>query len=823
MDSEIATDLRSQDRRFSLAKGSSVQSAAAAIGVAVVYLAGMKVGSALTSPGQPISTLWPPNALLMAALLVAPRRLWPLFLAIVLPAHILFQLQAGVPLATSLGWYVGNAGEALIGAALLRPTDRVRPLLRTVRGGIRFVLYGALIAPLVTSFWDAAVVVWTGLGSGYWNLFFIRLLSDTAAVLLFVPPIVTGFDGGVRRLLRSQTRRRIEVGALMATVLLIWVAVAAVPASPHVLILEVCAPLSCFLWAAWRFGPFESSVAILAVTLVEIWRSTLSRGPFGSGSPAENALSLQTYSATIAIPLLLFALSARERRLVNRKLRRNEEQLTLAMGLSRLASWDLDLASGKIHSFANWLGFRPVPLEKDLPPFLAVVHPEDRDEVARVHEDAVRRRSSYEVECRVYDERGGLHWILLKGQVMTARAGQAVRLLGVTQDITERKANQQALVDAERVAVLARNAARMVIWSVDLRTGEIYTDLALSSLLGFEPGQKRASLDFWLDQIYEPDRNMIASLKERVLGPSASVDDRGEIQIPELEYRMRHADGSLRWILARATIERNPDGSPRRIVGTAMDITKRKTAELDAEEQRRELTRMARVGALGELSAALAHEVSQPLTSILSNAQAARLLLGRESELAEIGRILDDIAAEDRRAGDVIRHLHTLLRKGPSRTQEVELNRVVEEILRLMRGDLIARNVTVRTHLQEGLRSVPADPVELQQVLLNLILNACDAMDGNASDDRILIVTTRQEPSRVVVAVSDVGSGIAPDKMDSLFKPFFTTKSHGIGMGLAICKSIVVGLGGRLWAENNPDRGSTFQFSIPEAETRSPA
>jgi PAS domain S-box-containing protein len=822
MDPELATNLRTQDRRFSLAKGSSLQSAAAAIGVAVVYLAGMKVGSALTSPGQPISTLWPPNALLMAALLVAPRRLWPLFLAIVLPAHVLFQLRAGMPLATSLGWYVGNTGEALIGAALLRTTARGRPLLRTVRGGIRFVLYGALVAPLVTSFWDAAVVVWTGLGSGYWNLFFVRLLSDTAAVLLFVPPIVTGFDG-VRRLLRSPTRRRIEVGALMATALLISVAVAAVPASPHVLILQVCAPLSCFLWAAWRFGPFESSVAVLAVTLVELWRSTLSRGPFGSGSPAENALSLQTYSATIAIPLLLFALSARERRLVNQKLRRNEERLTLAMGLSRLSSWDLDLASGKMHFFANWLGFRPVPLEKDLPPFLAVVHPEDRDEVARVHEDAVRRRSSYEVECRVYDERGDLHWIHRKGQVMAARAGQAVQMLGVTQDITERKANQQALIDAERVAALARRAAKMVIWSVDLRTSEIYTEPALPSLLGFEPGQSRAGLDFWLDRIYEPDRNMIAALKEHVLGPSASVDDRGEIQIPELEYRMRHADGSLRWILAHASIERTREGSSRRIVGTAMDITKRKTAELDAEEQRRELTRMARVGALGELSAALAHELSQPLTSILSNAQAARLLLGRESELAEIGRILDDIAAEDRRAGEVIRHLHTLLRKGPSRTQEVELNGVVEEILRLMRGDLIVRSVTVRTFLQEGLRSVPADPVELQQVLLNLILNACDAMNGNASDDRILIVTTRQEPSRVVVAVSDVGSGIAPDKMDFLFKPFFTTKSHGIGMGLAICKSIVVGLGGRLWAENNPDRGSTFQFTIPEAETRSPA
>src|SRR5262249_34580368 len=271
------------------------------------------------------------------------------------------------------------------------------------------------------------------------------------------------------------------------------------------------------------------------------------------------------------------------------------------------------------------------------------------------------------------------------------------------------------------------------------------------------------------------DRAVIASLKEYVL--RSFVEGQGEIQIPELEYRMYHADGTLRWFLTRATVERNPNGSPRRIVGTAMDVTKRKTAELEAEGHRRRPARLARVSTLGEISATLAHELSQPLTSILSNAQAGRLLLDRESpDLAEIGRILDDITSEDHRAGEVIRHIRTLLRKGTPQVQDVDVNPVVEEILALMRGDLISRSVTVSTSVEEGIRRVRANPVELQQVLLNLILNACDAMEKNSRKDRTVTITTRRESSGVVVAVSDAGFGIPGDCMDSLFKPFFTTK-----------------------------------------------
>ncbi|HKF44210.1 MAG TPA: PAS domain-containing protein [Thermoanaerobaculia bacterium] len=822
MNSEAAAGPRATGVRLAPLGAVSVSSIASAVAVSAVYLAGMKVGSLLKAPGQPISALWPANALLMAALIIAPRRLWLLFLTFLLPAHLVFQRQLGAPLLTSLGWFVGNTGEALLGAALLLRTGKGERPLETVRGGIRFVLYAALAAPLATTFWDAGMVVATGAGSGFWGLFATRLLSDVIAVLLFVPPFVLAFEGGLRGALEASARRKLEGAAVLAAALLVYVLVDSVPETRHVLLIEVYAPLPALLWAAWRFGPFESSLTMLAVTLVEIWRTVLGRGPFSSGSNAENVLSLQAYSATVAIPLLLFALAAGERRRAAGSLARNQERLELALAVSRLANWDMDLATGEVTVWENQLGFRPVPLDPSLPRFYGVVHSDDREALRRAHDTAVREGGSYEVECRVYDKQGNMHWVLRKAQVIRDREGRAVRVHGVTRDITRRKQDQEALADAQRIAVLARNAAKIVIWSVNLATGEVYTEPGLTSLLGFEPSPERSTLEFWLSRIYEADRIVLAAVQDYLMGASFSSGVAADIQVPELEYRMLHADGTPRWFLTRATVERNADGSVRRIVGTAMDVTRRKAAELEAEERQREMTRLARVTTLGEISAALAHELSQPLTSILSNAQAASMLLARDSaDLAEIGRILEDITSEDRRAGEVIRHLRNLLRKGSPQLQELDVNAVAEEILRLMRGDLMTRGVTVRTFLDPALPTVRADPVEIQQVFLNLLLNACDAMEGNAGDERVVTLTTELDSSDVVVAVSDVGSGIRPEWMGSLFKPFFTTKAYGIGMGLPICHSILAAVGGRVWVENNPERGCTFRFSLP-AEAPAP-
>jgi C4-dicarboxylate-specific signal transduction histidine kinase len=227
---------------------------------------------------------------------------------------------------------------------------------------------------------------------------------------------------------------------------------------------------------------------------------------------------------------------------------------------------------------------------------------------------------------------------------------------------------------------------------------------------------------------------------------------------------------------------------------------------------------------LGELTGALAHELNQPLTAILSNAQAAQRFLAQQpASLSEVHEILKDIVDEDKRAGEVIRRLRSLLKKGETLLQPLDMNEVVNDmnevvndVLDLARADCVSRGVTLQRELAPSLPAVRGDLVQLQQVLLNLIVNACDAMGACEPRDRKLtIATTRDDVGFVQVSVSDCGHGIAPNQLDRLFEPFYTTKAEGLGLGLTICRSIVAAHGGKLAAMNNATGGARLCVSLP--------
>ncbi len=259
------------------------------------------------------------------------------------------------------------------------------------------------------------------------------------------------------------------------------------------------------------------------------------------------------------------------------------------------------------------------------------------------------------------------------------------------------------------------------------------------------------------------------------------------------------------------------DGQPY-LVGVGLDLTEQKRMEAELREQGRVLTHMNRASTLGVLAGSIAHEVNQPLAIILSNAQAARRLLERQPpDLAEVRDILKDIVDADRRAGDVIKRLRAMLQRGEAHLQPTDLNKVVDEVLQLMGNDLSSRGVTVSRQLAEHLPLVSADRIPMQQVLLNLILNACDAMAGNLPGERQVTVATRREGGDVQLTIADLGSGLPADT-SRLFEPFFTTKSAGLGMGLAICHAIVQAHRGRLWAEPNVARGAVFHVAVPVPE-----
>jgi C4-dicarboxylate-specific signal transduction histidine kinase len=253
------------------------------------------------------------------------------------------------------------------------------------------------------------------------------------------------------------------------------------------------------------------------------------------------------------------------------------------------------------------------------------------------------------------------------------------------------------------------------------------------------------------------------------------------------------------------------------VLTVIVDITARKRAEAEAVRQRSELAHLSRVTMLGELSGSMAHELNQPLTAILSNAQAAQRFLAQDPiDLDEVRAILADIVEQDKRAGEVIRRLRMLLKKGEVQQQPLDVNDVVQDVLKLIRSDLQNHGVTARTALALDLPAVSGDRVQLQQVLLNLVMNACDAVNGNAPVDRRVVVRTELSAEEVVrVSVSDRGEGIAPGALEQVFAPFFTTKAQGLGLGLSVCRSIIAAHGGKLWAANNPDRGATFLFTLP--------
>src|SRR5204863_118135 len=279
------------------------------------------------------------------------------------------------------------------------------------------------------------------------------------------------------------------------------------------------------------------------------------------------------------------------------------------------------------------------------------------------------------------------------------------------------------------------DSAGLGLWEWDIVRNEIWITDRGRSLFAFGASEK-LDFDRFRSSLHPEDRESVLKGVENSLRTGAEYQS---------EYRVVLPNGQLRWIAGRGHVECNGDGQPVRMRGASLDITKRKQAELEAARQRHDLAHLARVTTLGELSSSLAHELTHPITAILSNAQAAqRFLNGDHVDLKEVREILNDIVTEDQRAGDVIHRLRSLLKKGePQKHCDVNLNQVVQDVLKLVRNDLINQNVTADTDLAQNLPSITGDRVQLQQVLLNLVLNACEAMVDCASSERQLLITSK--------------------------------------------------------------------------------
>ncbi|HXI92825.1 MAG TPA: ATP-binding protein, partial [Blastocatellia bacterium] len=386
-------------------------------------------------------------------------------------------------------------------------------------------------------------------------------------------------------------------------------------------------------------------------------------------------------------------------------------------------------------------------------------------------------------------------------KVVASQAAISLENARLYRNLAEREAKIRRLVDANIIGI--------IVWNV---SGEILeANDAFLRIVGYEREDLVSGQVRWRD-LTPPEW---LERDERAL---AELGATGRAQPFEKEYFRR--DGSrVPVLIGVASFEAGANGG----VAFVLDLSERKYAEEKAKESERryrevqtELAHANRVATMGQLTASIAHEVNQPIAATVTNAQAAlRWLNAQPPNIDEVGQTLSQIVKDAGRAGDVLGRIRNLVRKAPTRKEPVDINDAVHEMIELTRGEAAKSGASVQTRLSEGLPLIEADRVELQQVLLNLIMNALEAMRGVSDGERQLVVSTEVESNCVVVTVRDSGPGFGPGGPDEAFAPFYTTKSTGLGMGLSICRSIIEGHRGRLWASSNMPRGAIVQFTVP--------
>jgi len=484
-------------------------------------------------------------------------------------------------------------------------------------------------------------------------------------------------------------------------------------------------------------------------------------------------------------------------------LRESEERMSLAMAAAKLGLWEWNVSKDELWGTKArrvLLGL-PASGKIKLEDGLSAVHADDRDRVRQTLKNAARTGEDYHLEYRVVLPDGSVQWTDHRGRCVRGADGNDLVLRGVSMDVTEQKR-------AEEKFRLATEASPSGILLVNDQGRIVLVNSQIEKLFGY----RREELVGKPVDILVPERFASQHPTHRATffaAPTARAMGAGR------ELFARRKDGSE----FPVEIGLNPIQTPEGILVLAavVDISARKLAEEEALRHREDLGHLSRVAVMGELTASIAHELNQPLSGIISNASAGQRFIDRgDVDLRELHDLLADIVADGRRAGDVIRGIQSMVRKGTPARQRVNLNELVTNVLRMLNQNAMLHSCELQTLLDPNLPTIEANPIQLQQVLINLVINSLDAMRNTPPSRRKVVVTTeRNGDDTICTSVRDYGVGIPEEARDRIFDHFFTTKADGLGMGLGIVRSIVESHAGTVVAENVEGGGARFHFTLP--------
>ena len=437
----------------------------------------------------------------------------------------------------------------------------------------------------------------------------------------------------------------------------------------------------------------------------------------------------------------------------------------------------------------------------------------------RINRIAVHKFSQFRkrlVRCEWRRADGEFRWHHARCEPLRDRQGRIIQWYGLSVDIDERKKGEDLLRRSEARLAEAQRLTYIGVAAYN-ETAILYGSEEIYRIWGVDPAQGVPSREAVFQRIHPDDRDRLGAEVQRALGEKRGYS---------IGYRIVLPDGTVKDLELIGEPEFSATGELIEIVATQIDVTERKRAQEEHERLRQlesDLAHMNRLSMMGELAASLAHEITQPIAAARNNARAAQNFLDMQPpDLGEVREALGYIVGDADRAGVIIDRICDHIKKAPPRKHRFDLNEAINEVIVLARSAIAENGVSIQTRLTEGLAPVEGDRVQLQQVILNLVLNAAEAMSAVDQGARELLISTEQSRTNgVLVAVRDSGPGIDPQHIERVFEAFYTTKSSGVGMGLSICRSIIDAHGGRLWADANEPRGAAFQFTLPGSDRSS--